>query len=224
VTGRVLRIVGLTLMGLTAVITLLGGIGTICVALGPARFDSMAALAPYQWLYILYVLIGIATGVLGIWATIWLIKGRPHAYRLALIALISGLIVGGVHMATSRALRGGSMPVDFIVYVTALTLVLFLLLRFPAIWARLNLAGRDGSQAGLGAGTAMIVAGITILTVQLWAGPSHTVNGVNYADVWHAQLTLAGWLVTLPGSGLLVGVVMERSLPALKWRPRRAGG
>jgi hypothetical protein len=177
--GKVLRIAGLILMGLTAVITLLGGIGTTCVALDAASYDSISALAPYQWLYILYVLTGIGIGVLGIWATIRLVNGKHDGYRLALIDLVLGLVMGGMHMATSRALRGSSMPVDFIVYIMTLTLVLFLLFRIPAVWNCLNPAGRDNGAAGSGAGTAIIVAGIAILTVQFWAGPAHVINSIN---------------------------------------------
>jgi hypothetical protein len=44
--------------------------------------------------------------------------------------LAAGILVGGMHMAASRALRGSSMPVDLVVYTTVLTLVVFML--FPA--------------------------------------------------------------------------------------------
>lgn len=212
-TGKVLRIVGIVLLGVTAVITLLGGAGTTCVALDASKYSSMAPLADYQWLYILYVLAGIVIGALGIWATRLLVKGRANAYRLALIALVAGLAVGILHMATSRALRGASMPVDFIVYATALTLVVFLLFRLPGVWQRVNLAGCDDDASGLGAGIATIVAGVTILTVHLWAGPTHTINGVNYADVWRTQLMVAGWSLLLAGGGLTGGTVLEVTLP-----------
>jgi uncharacterized membrane protein (UPF0136 family) len=204
--GKALRIVGIVLLGVTAVITLLGGVGTTCVALDASKYGSMAPLADYQWLYIFYVLSGIVIGALGIWATRLLVKGRANAYRLALIALAAGLAVGVLHMATSRALRGASMPVDFIVYATALTLVVFLLFRLPGVWQRVNLTGRDDDASGLGAGIAMIVAGITILTAHQWAGPTHIINGVNYTDVWRTQMTIIGWALTLVGSGVTVGV------------------
>ncbi|MCB0119884.1 MAG: hypothetical protein KDD72_12695, partial [Anaerolineales bacterium] len=54
--GKSLRFVGILLMALTGGFTLLGGIGTSCVAINPAGFgESMAALARLQWLYILFV-------------------------------------------------------------------------------------------------------------------------------------------------------------------------
>ena len=51
-------------------VTQIGSVGISCVALNPTSYDSMKAIAPYQWLYVLYVLIGAALGVLGIRSTI----------------------------------------------------------------------------------------------------------------------------------------------------------
>ena len=74
--AKTLRFVGIVLMALTGGFTLLGGVGTTCVALNPTGFgESMAKLAPLQWLYILFVLAGVALGVMGIRATIQLIRG-----------------------------------------------------------------------------------------------------------------------------------------------------
>jgi hypothetical protein len=39
--GKIARIIGIVLLGLTAVITLLGGIGTTCVALNAANYEGM---------------------------------------------------------------------------------------------------------------------------------------------------------------------------------------
>ncbi len=207
--GKILRIIGIILLGVTAVITLLGGIGTTCVALNAANYEGMEAIAQYQWLYIFYVLSGIVIGVLGIWVAVALVKGKPHAYRNTLIVLLAGLLIGGLHMATSRALRGSSMPKDFIVYATGLTLIVFLLFRIPGIWKRINLDGHDDHVTGLGAGAALIVGGIATLTVQFWAGSTHIINGINYADVWHTPLTIIGWLAVLLGSAVLGGFVLR---------------
>ncbi|MFZ1401198.1 MAG: hypothetical protein WAS33_30120 [Candidatus Promineifilaceae bacterium] len=207
--GKILRIIGIILLGVTAVFTLLGGIGTTCVALNAANYEGMEAIAQYQWLYIFYVLSGIVIGVLGIWVVVALVEGKANAYRHALIVLLAGLLIGGLHMATSRSLRGSSMPKDFIVYATGLTLVVFLLFRIPGIWKRLNLDGHDDPVTGLGAGAALIVGGIATLTVQLWAGPTHIINGINYADVWHTPLTILGGLAVLLGSAVLGWFVLR---------------
>ncbi len=210
--GKFLRIVGIVLLGITAVITLLSGVGTTCVALNPVKYE-MAEIAPYQWLYILYVVAGLIIGAMGIRAVIALIRSKPAAYRAALIALALGLVIGGLHMATSRALRGSSMPLDFIVYATALTLAVFLFFRTPGVWNQINLTGKDDDVSGLGAGVAMIVGGIVILTVQYWAGPTHVINGINYADVWHTQMALVGGALTVLGAGLLLGALLGIALP-----------
>lgn len=215
--GKIVWIIGIILLGLTAIITLLGGIGTTCVALNAANYDGMKAIAQYQWLYIFYVLSGIVLGVLGIWVVVSLMRGRPYAYRNAIIVLVSGFLIGGLHMTTSRALRGSSMPKDFIVYVTALTLTIFLLFRIPSIWQQINLNRKDDHSSSLGAGASLIVCGIVALTVQFWAGPSHIINGVNYAEVWHTKLAIFGWLTVLLGSTVLWRFVLrfrEWLLPA----------
>lgn len=210
--NKLLRIAGIVLLAVTAVITLLSGVGTTCVALDPAKYD-MAAITPYQWLYVLYVIAGIVIGVMGVLATIALIRRKPNAYRSALTSLTLGLVVGGIHMATSRALRGKSMPLDFIVYATAFTLLYFLLLRISGVWHQIDLADKNDDTSGLSAGVAMIVGGIVILTVQLWAGPTHVINGVNYADVWHTQMTIVGGALALLGSSLLLAAVTSIALP-----------
>ena len=53
--AKFLRFIGIVLMALTGGFTLLGGAGTTCAALFPTKYDSMTALAPFQWLYILFV-------------------------------------------------------------------------------------------------------------------------------------------------------------------------
>jgi hypothetical protein len=105
-----------------------------------------------------------------------------------------GLVVGVAHMLVSRALRGGSMPVDMVVYTTALTLVVFLIFRIPAIWQGVNFekpAGQDerGTNA---ASAALVITGLLTLTIQFWMAPTHTIGGINYADVWHVILSLLG--------------------------------
>ncbi len=132
--AKFLRFIGILFMSLTAGFTILGGAGTSCAALFPTNWDSMAPLAQYQWLYILYVILTIAIGVMGIRAVVLLVKGAPKCYQTTLITLLAGVVVGGIHIATSRAIRGSSMPVDGVVGMTVITLVIFLVLRIPGIW------------------------------------------------------------------------------------------
>lgn len=202
--GKVLRIVGIVLLALTSVLVLVGGIGTYCVAFNPTGFGPIfAKIAPFQWLYILFVVAGVAIGVLGIVAMIRLIKGKPGSYRLAVITLVAGLITGVIHVIASRALRGSSMPADPIMWVNALTLAVFLLFRVPSIWNKVNFERKDDHTSGLGTAVAMIAIAPIILTVQWWAGPTHMLDGINYADVWHLPMAIVGWTLLLAGGAVI---------------------
>ena len=199
--AKILRIVGIILMGMTAVFTMMGGIGTTCVALNPNGYEGkFSGIAPYQWLYILFVVVTFAFGVMGGRATWLLIRNRPNAYRYSIIALLGGTIVGVIHMLVSRALRGGSMPVDMVTYFNILTLAVFLIFRIPPLWKEIGFGQSAASRtAGAAGGMASISCGVIALTIQYWMGPTHTLGGVNYADVWHVQLQLLGWLFIFAG-------------------------
>jgi hypothetical protein len=58
--------------------------------------------------------------VIDVHATILLVKGVENAYRSALFVLVAGIVIGGIHMLASRTLRGSSMPVDAVTYITIL--------------------------------------------------------------------------------------------------------
>jgi hypothetical protein len=201
--AKTLRFIGIVLMALTGGFTLLGGIGASCAALFPANWESMAPLAPFQWLYILFVLTGIAIGVWGIRATVKLVKGAPESYKMSLQALVAGVVIGFIHIYASRALRGKSMPVDAVVYTTALTLIVFLLFRIPSIWQGVNFE-KGGSDRTAG-GAAAILLGALTLTIQYTMGSTHTWNGVNYADAFNTAMMLIG-------SALVLGGILYASL------------
>jgi protein-S-isoprenylcysteine O-methyltransferase Ste14 len=202
--ARFLRFIGIVLMALTGGFTLLGGIGTSCAALFPTNWESMAPLALFQWLYIIFVLIGIALGVLGIRTTIHLAKGKEKSYLEALYVLISGVLIGFVHIFVSRALRGSSMPVDAVVYTTVLTLVIFLIFRIPAIWQGVDFTRAKAEKNKPAGGVAAILLGILTLTIQYTMGPTHTFGNVNYADAFNTAMTFTGLGLLLLGIGLFV--------------------
>ena len=78
--GKTLRFIGILLMGITALFTIAGGLGTSCVALNPTGFgESMAPVAPFQWLYIIFVVVTTAIGVMAARAVFLLAKGRPNS-------------------------------------------------------------------------------------------------------------------------------------------------
>lgn len=208
--AKFLRFIGIVSMALTGGFTLLGGIGTTCAALAPAKYDSMKALAPFQWLYILFVLLGIAIGIWGIWATIKLVRGLPDSYRMSLQALVAGVLVGGLHIYMSRMLRGKSMPVDAVVYTTVLTLIIFLLFKIPAIWQGVDFAKAKASEGKTAGGTASILVGLFTLTVQYTMGATHTWGGVNYADAFNTSMTMIGIALLLLGVGIFISVKYAR--------------
>lgn len=205
---KLLRILGIVLMALTAAFTLMGGAGTTCVAVAAEKYDSMAAIVAYKWLYLLFVLVTTAIGVMGVRAVVLLIKGRRNAYRYTMIALISGVVVGVIHMIVSRTLRGSSMPVDAVVYTTILTLIFFLILRIPGIWSRFNVQSDQGGNTMAG-GMAAIVMGVLCLTIHIWMGPTHTWHMQNYADVWHPFFQYVGWGLILAGCGVMMHAILR---------------
>ena len=212
--GRVLKIVGIILLGLTAVFHLLGGVGTTCVALGAENYETMLGIVPYKWVYQLFVVGTTAIAVLAIRATIRFARGKPGAYRTAMWILVVGAAVTTVHIVISRALRGSSMPNDARLYMNLLALVVFLLFQIPGVKTALALdESSAGPTGGAGLGAAAIIMGIATLTVQIWGGANHTINGINFADVWHTQLLVVGWGAIILGLGLITRSMLR--LPTL---------
>lgn len=219
--AKTLRVIGIVLLSLTAVFTLMGGAGTSCVALNPTGYEGkFAGIAPYQWLWFLFVLIGVAAGILQVRAVVQAIKGARDAYRAALIGLLLGVVINAIHVYASRALRGGSMPVDMVLYFNLLTLAVFLLFRIPGIWQGVNFEKPAGGK-GTGrkaAGIALLLCGLLALTIQFLMAPTHVIGGVNYADVWHLTFSLLGGGLVLAGLGALFapGLRLRRAAQAAK--------
>jgi hypothetical protein len=202
--AKLLRIVGIVFMSLTALFTLMGGAGTTCVALNPTGYEGkFAGIAPFQWLYILFVILTVAIGVMGVRAVVLLIQGKKNAYRYSLIALVAGTAVGIIHIAASRILRGGSMPVDMVVYTTVITLVIFLLFRLPFLWQGVNFEKPEGEKktGEQAAAIALGACGVLALTIQFLMAPTHTIAGVNYADAWHLSMSVVGLALIVGGAG-----------------------
>jgi len=205
--GKTLRFIGILLMGITALFTLAGGAGTTCVAVNPTGFgESMAPLAPFQWLYIIFVIVTTAIGIMAARAVFLLAKGRPNSYRYSILALVLGIVVGVIHMLVSRSLRGKSMPVDGVVYTTVLTLIVFLIFRIPKIWQGVDYTsgGSDPKNGPMAAAITLLVTGLLTLRVQYWAGPTHTWDGTNWAATFEATRIMLGASQLLGAGALLV--------------------
>ena len=96
------------------------------------------------------------------------------------------------------------MPVDGIVYITVLTLVIFLIFRIPAIWSGVDYTKAPRKEGKKSGGAAAIVSGALCLTIQFFVAPTHTWNGVNYADAFHTTMTITGAGLLLLGIGLII--------------------
>jgi len=212
--AKFLRFIGIVLVALNAGLTFLSGIGTACVAFvptNPSWVSVMGGIAKLQWLYIIYVLAGIALGIAGVRSVVLLIKGKPNAYRSTLIVIILDLMVGVTHIISSRMLRGDSMPVDPIVYVSALTLVIFLLFRLPGVWQGVGFVHGKGKDNQMAGGAAAIFLGAITLMIQNIMSSTHTMGGVNYADAFNLSMSIMGTSFLFLGFGILVLVSLRKS-------------
>jgi hypothetical protein len=217
-TSRWLRGLGIVMLALTVLITLLGAIGTTCVAFGAEKWGPrMAALIPVKPIFQLLVVLSLGAGILGLVATVGLARRRAGAYRLALIFLVAGLLTSGIQMYFSATLRGSTAPNNFRVYLTALTLIVMLALRLPGLWER---SGFGGSAAGngTGAGVALAITGLVTLTTPIWAGSTHMIDGVNTVEVLLWPLMVAGAGLLLGGLAVLVRPRSSQDAPPLAGR------
>jgi hypothetical protein len=98
------------------------------------------------------------------------------------------------------------MPVDAVVYTTVLTLIVFLIFRIPRIWQGVDYTtGGSSDQTGrLAAAITLLVTGVLTLTVQFWAGPTHTWDGTNWAASFLVISTMLGLGQTFGGMALFV--------------------
>jgi hypothetical protein len=166
----------------------------------------------------LYIFITTAFGVMMVRAVVLLVKGRSNGYRYSLIALVGAIVVGTIHMATSRALRasGSSMPVDGVVYATVLTLIIFLVFKIPGVWQAVDFTKAKKTDSDLAGGAAAIVCGGISLVIQVLMAPTHTINGVNYGDAFHLTTTGLGWGLILLGAYMILASKLDIKIPITK--------
>lgn len=217
--SKVLRGIAVTLMGIAVAITLLAGVGTTCVAFGAENYRSMAALVPYKPLYQALVVISLAVGIWGIPVTVSLVRGGEKAYRHALLVLLLGTVSAGIQMGVSQSVRGASAPVNMRFFITLFTLAVFLLLRLPPVWQRVDFSRpMRGGSTGASAGTALAVCGIIVLTTPLWAGPTHlSPLGENWIRVLQMPLLLSGLGMLLAGLALLLAAIGQTRKRQRQW-------
>jgi len=210
--GKVLRIVAIILMALTAAMNIIGGAGTSCAAFATAKYPPFRSILDYAWLYQGFVITSVLTGMAGVWATYALLRGKSKAYRNTLIVLVVGSLIAAAHFIASTTLRGAATPANVKMYINLFTLAVFLLLGLPGMKERVNFEGNDGGGKQAAAGLAALVVGLVTLATPMWAGPSHTFDGINLSLAFPVALLLPGALLTLGGLGILCWTVI-RSVP-----------
>jgi len=219
----VVRGILVVFMGLTAVFTLLGGVGTVCVAWFAENWRPFAVLAEYASVYQVCTVITLAAGLAGFVATFALLRGEKWAWSASVITLLVGFGTAATKMYYSNMLRGSTSPTNFRCYVTVLTLLIFLITRLPAIWKKVDLTKapeRFGSWA-TPTGITLFVGGLVAITTPMWAASIHVVDGFNLVNVIRTELLLGGGLAVVSGISLMAAVAL--GLPVEKWVTRLAG-
>ena len=219
-TGKIIRIGAIVLFGMTAAMTLLGGVGTSCVAFSNNKGFRMAflELQDYRWLYKIFVVVTILVGLVGIWGLIKLIRGGQHAYCCAMLVLSNGCIITGIHFAASYVFREGeAAPANVVFFINLLTLIVFLLFLVPGIREKVDFSSQGGkNETRAAGGVAAIMAGSLTLTVFHWAGPSHSFTGPNWTYAFYLPLVLAGTALILWGIVLIGKAVRSVFAPQVK--------
>lgn len=203
---RILRIVAIVLLALTMVVTVVSGIGIYCAAFDTQSYPTLSALLPYQWLYQVFMVATLLGGLVGLWATVALIRGQVGSVRLALWVLLAVALTALAQVAASLALRGKSMPNDLRLYLAVITLVVF--------WfGRRGLSGAtppgQPGQPTQAAGAALIVCGAALGLAPLWAHIGHVEGSVNWASIADPGLAL-----TSLGAFILGGILIARQTGA----------
>lgn len=204
-TAKILRVIGILLLGMTAGINLLGGAGTFCAAFSNNVGYRMAfkAIMDYRWIYQIVMVLTIPTGIAGIFALIKVIRGKADAFKFTMIVLIIGTLLGGTQYVASMVLRGKATPANVKFFTNIATLVYFAVLQIPGIKKMFDDSGpADKSEKNAAGGLTAFIAGIITLTVFIWAGPSHTYFGENWVFVFETPLVIIG--TTLVVGGFLV--------------------
>ncbi len=221
--ARILWIVAVVAMGMTAAMNLFGGIGTVCAAFLTENFPPMLVLMDHQWLYQRMMLITIGIGIAGASATFALFRGGANAYRNALIVLVVGTVMGELHARASLELRGKMVPANIKFYINMFTLILFLIMGLPSLKNKVTFARPRGkTEAAAAGGLASLIVGAMMLSLPLWVGSSHTFEGTDWTEVLQPGLSLVGLAFTAGGLGVFVKstlVMVRRPEPASAHQP-----
>ncbi len=208
--GTILRWLLVVLMGLTTVMTLLGAVGTSCLAWSGNLYGAAFKwIVDYMPTYQLLVYVSLAAGVAATLVTYAVARGDRWFYIGALVTLIVAGGAAATQMLYTSSLKGVSFfatpPTNIRFYITAITLLAFLIVRIPGIWNKSGLGNppRGGGNFGAPTGAALIVSGIAMLTAPIWAGSSHTVDGYNLVLTLELPIIVDSVAMIVIGAGLV---------------------
>lgn len=209
--GTFLRGMLLVLMAATTAMTLLGAVGTACLAFnGNLYGPAFKWIVPYMPTYQNFVYISLAAGVAATLVCYAIARGDRWFYLGGLITL---LVAGGavaVQMYYTSYLRDipfmSAAPANVRFIITVITLIAFVLVRIPPVWNKSGLgrpSNKPGSPAAAG-GAALMVAGLLVVSAPLWAAPYHVVDGFNLVETLGVPLLIDGTGLVVAGASMLL--------------------
>jgi hypothetical protein len=208
--GLTLKIVLALFLGASTVMTILGAVGTACLAwngqfYGPAFKWIVPVMPVYQILVYISLVAGVALAIV----TYAFLRGDKWFYLGALLFLIVGGGAAAYQMYMTSSLKGVSFfqtaPTNVRFYITVVTLIAFLIARFPGIWDKISAGGSVGKGSfTTPTGAALMLMGILLMTAPLWASPEHVIDGFNYVTTLELPLLVDGAALTIAGAAILI--------------------
>ncbi len=225
--GASIRTVLVVLMASTAAMTLLGAVGAACLAWNGDKYGpAFRWVVPYMTHYQILVYIKLVVGAAAVMVTYATARGDRWFYVGALITLLAGGSAAAYQMYMSSTLRDISFfadaPTNIRFYLTVVTLVAYVVVRFPGIWSKSGLGNRNDTPGSptVAGGVALIVTGLLVLTTPLWVGQTHMLDGYNLVYTLEVPLLLDGTLLVLGGLGMLLARRLLAPILAARAAPR----
>jgi hypothetical protein len=203
-----LRMLLVVMMALATIMTLLGGIGSTCVAFNAEQYPPLfSKLVPYKPILQILVYVSILVGAAMIWVTYWTARANKWFFLSALITLIGGGGAAAVQMYYSSSVRGipffSAAPTNIRLYITLAALIVFVLIRFTPWWNKIGSPSNIPGSPMAAGGASLIVTAIVILTTPFWAGDSHIIDGYNFILALETPLLVDGIVLLMIGIGMV---------------------
>lgn len=198
-----LRVTAIVLLALTAVVTVVSGIGIYCAAFDTLNYPSLSALMPFQWLYQLYMVATLIGGLAGLWATVGLLRRSSGSLRFAYVVLLGIVATALAQVVTSQILRGKSMPNDIRLALAVVTLLVFWIGRRALAQASAS-GPATGARAGTAAGAALVVSGLALAVAPVWTHVEHGASSGNWASVADIYIVIMSIVACVAGIAVLV--------------------